>query len=331
MSENQAHIPLISVRLMTYNHEDFIEDALKGIDMQQVSFLFEVVIGDDFSKDNNLERIKNFHFTNPNLSVNILDRPKDGAYAKKRKAKGRMYNFVNILEHCRGDYIALLDGDDYWTDPLKLQKQVEFLQKNPRAIGCFHNSVCVNALNEVINNKYFNGNKKWYNQEQALKALKSSYATAALVFRRAAITNYLEIFTKVGSDFMLDIFITEHGELYYMDENMSAYRIHEGGIWQGRNLQHNNKVLLQRYLHLYAIDQYRTRYNDFLWQIILEFYEELIKYETDNSEIQKLKKDRLRFLDVREKRARDYASKNQLTWYYRLISKLKRKYIKYIK
>ena len=121
---------ILSIRLMTYNHEDFIEEALKGIDAQITDFNFEVVIGDDFSTDNNLNIINNYKFTNKNITVNILNRKIGDEYWIKRQKLGRFYNIVNILQNCKGRYIALLDGDDYWTDPYKLQKQVDFLESN---------------------------------------------------------------------------------------------------------------------------------------------------------------------------------------------------------
>lgn len=128
---------LLSVRLMTYNHENFIIEALTSINAQQTNFEFEVVIGDDFSTDSTLELIKAFKFTNPNIHVNLLHRVKGETYHALRQKHGRIYNFFDILNHCQGNYIALLDGDDYWIDPLKLQKQVDFLEQNKEYGFCF--------------------------------------------------------------------------------------------------------------------------------------------------------------------------------------------------
>ena len=123
--------PLVSVRLMTYNHAPFIKNAMQGIMMQKTSFKIEVVVGDDFSKDNTLEIIKKFSDTE-NIKLKILNREIHDDYWFQRQENGRIYNFYNILKNCKGNYIALLDGDDYWTDPYKLQKQVDFLEENPR-------------------------------------------------------------------------------------------------------------------------------------------------------------------------------------------------------
>ena len=122
---------LLSIRLMTYNHGDFILQALDSINAQVTNFDFEVVIGDDFSTDDTLSKIKAYQFTNPKISVNILHREKGDAYDLKRQKFGRFHNYFDILSHCRGHYIALLDGDDYWLDHNKLQKQIDFLKSHP--------------------------------------------------------------------------------------------------------------------------------------------------------------------------------------------------------
>ena len=114
---------------MTYNHGEFIKEAMNGIMMQETSFPIEVVVGDDFSTDNTLNIIREFSNTE-NIDIHILDRPRGEDYDLKRQELGRLYNFQNIIENCKGKYIAILDGDDYWTDPLKLQKQVDFLENN---------------------------------------------------------------------------------------------------------------------------------------------------------------------------------------------------------
>jgi glycosyltransferase involved in cell wall biosynthesis len=115
----------LSVRLMTYMHEPFIKQAMNVIMMQKTDFKIEVVVGDDFSTDQTLEIIKSYKNTE-SIDVKILKREKGDEYWQKRQKLGRVYNFSNISENCIGKYIDLLDVDDYWKDPLKLQKQVDF-------------------------------------------------------------------------------------------------------------------------------------------------------------------------------------------------------------
>jgi len=129
----------VSVRLMVYNHEKYIREALDGIFMQEVDFNVEIVVGDDFSTDRSKEIIASYPNTE-NIHIRILDRPVDGAYHTKRKEIGRLYNFTNIIENCNGKYVALLDGDDYWTDPEKLKIQVDIMEKHPEHSLVFHNA-----------------------------------------------------------------------------------------------------------------------------------------------------------------------------------------------
>src|SRR5690606_24880582 len=121
---------MVSIRLMTYNHAPFIQHAMDSIFMQEFPFEVEVVVGDDFSTDNTLQIIQNYSNTDK-VKITILHREVGDHYWTRRQELGRLHNFSDILRNCRGKYIALLDGDDYWTDSHKLLRQVDFLEKNP--------------------------------------------------------------------------------------------------------------------------------------------------------------------------------------------------------
>ena len=137
---------LLSVRLMVFNHESYIREAIEGILKQKTTFPIEVVVGDDFSTDKSLEIIKQYQSTST-IHFKILDRKVGDSYWENRQKLGRLHNFYNILENCSGKYIALLDGDDFWTDSSKLQKQVDFLENNPDFAICFHNMKILNESN----------------------------------------------------------------------------------------------------------------------------------------------------------------------------------------
>ena len=107
MNESKIDLIFLSIRLMTYNHEDYIVKALDSIDKQQTNFDFEAVIGDDFSTDDTLKIIKKYNFKNPNLHIKVLNRQKGDEYGIERQKKGRIYNFTNILENCDGNRAIL--------------------------------------------------------------------------------------------------------------------------------------------------------------------------------------------------------------------------------
>ncbi|MCF6185625.1 MAG: glycosyltransferase, partial [Bacteroidales bacterium] len=111
----------VSILMLTYNHEKFIAQAIESVLMQKVSFNYELIIGDDCSQDNTQKIIREYQKKHPDIIKPVL----------RTKNIGANNNFVDIFKKATGKYIALLEGDDYWTDPNKLQKQVDFLEANP--------------------------------------------------------------------------------------------------------------------------------------------------------------------------------------------------------
>ena len=113
--------PVVSVIIMSYNHEKYVSQSIEGVLMQRTEFPFELVIGDDFSTDSTRKIIIGYAEKTPEIIRYIFSESNQGVHK----------NFTNSLSSCKGKYIALCEGDDYWTDPMKLQKQVEFLESNP--------------------------------------------------------------------------------------------------------------------------------------------------------------------------------------------------------
>ncbi len=216
--------PLVSVRLMVYNNEPYIREAVESILMQQTNFKVEIVVGDDFSTDNTLEIIKSYANTE-NIYFNILDRPVEGAYWKDRQKLGRLYNFKNIIDNCSGKYIALLDGDDYWTDPLKLQKQVDFLESNNGFNYCAHNSYSLKGeeLEEIKLNV----------QEISFEKLifKNVLNSGTLVFRANSFSLPDYFVSLETGDWAIQLFSIKNSKAFVLKDFMSAYRIHEESLW----------------------------------------------------------------------------------------------------
>ena len=249
---------ILSIRLQCYNHGLFVEKALQSIICQKTSFLFEVVIGDDFSTDNSIEIIERVirQNTNTNITFNLLKRKQGDVYSINRKAKGRLYNFYDILNNCQGKYIALLDGDDYWTDPLKLQKQVGFLEENKAYAICAHNVNELNTFNGLTAIKPGNTKLIDYNLDNYI--INNQTPTCSLLLKR----NYLELdtafpewFFKVnfGDWAILLLVLKNSGKLCAVfPDVMGTYRIHANGIHG--NLYKNNKTFRNAFKeHLYFV------------------------------------------------------------------------------
>ena len=121
--------PFLSVCLITYNHEKYLKQAIEGVLMQHVNFEIELIIADDFSTDATRSIIEEYRVKHPKIIKPIL----------QAKNIGAANNWMDLMEAPVGKYVAYQDGDDYWTDPLKLQKQVDFLESHPDAVMCFTN------------------------------------------------------------------------------------------------------------------------------------------------------------------------------------------------
>lgn len=223
---------LVSVRLMTYNHESFICKAMDSILMQKTDFPFEVVIGDDFSTDRTLNILKEYKDTS-NVQINILNRKINDEYWKKRQEFGRIYNFVNILQNCKGKYIALLDGDDYWVDKNKLQEQVAFLESNPDFTMCFTNVCLVNKKDNIIVKSLLNYQVDTFTHETFVA--KISPPTMTTVFRKDALPlNFPDDFNKVtNADMFLKAMLSREGKVKFIDKVTGNKCLHGAGIYAG--------------------------------------------------------------------------------------------------
>ena len=140
--ESISKSPVVSVCVQTYQHEKFIEQCLHGIVSQQTNFEFEIVLGEDQSKDETRKKCIEFAKRHPDLIRLILHDRSNQIYINGSPT-GR-FNFMNNMANCRGKYIAVCEGDDYWLDPHKLQKQVDYLESHPELAMCFHNAMMVN-------------------------------------------------------------------------------------------------------------------------------------------------------------------------------------------
>lgn len=224
----------LSVRLMTYNHEKFIEQAIDGVMMQKTNFTFEVVIGDDFSTDKTISIIKKYKSTDK-IKIKIIDRKKGDAYCKERRKRGRLYNFIDIVNNCKGKYIALLDGDDYWTDPLKIQKQVDFLESNQS-----YNAVCHNVLqmDEISKTEKIMSpilEEKDISAQDL--ALRNNIITLTMVFRNdvTIIKKFIDFLGKYPStpvgDYVLNMYLAHNNKIKFLPQIMGVYRVHSSNIF----------------------------------------------------------------------------------------------------
>ncbi|HMG68105.1 MAG TPA: glycosyltransferase [Chitinophagaceae bacterium] len=228
--------PVISVCLITYNHARYIRAAIKSILSQQVNSPWKIIIADDFSTDGTREILLEYKDKFPDRVQLIL----------QEKNVGPAQNFINLITAPASKYIAYLEGDDYWTNSSKLQNQLDFLEANPQIYGCFHDVIVVDDNNTVIKEDYYRPHQEIFNQKDSL-IYGGAYCTGSLMFRSAVLRNLPEWFIKSPSDYAIDLLITEYGNIAHLNINMGAYRIHQGGTWQGTLWHKNMEKVIVRY------------------------------------------------------------------------------------
>lgn len=219
MIENSRAIRA-SVIMLTYNQAHLIRQAIEGILMQQVNFEIELIIADDASSDETEQVVRN-------LCSNHIN-GKWINYTKHKVNKGVLSNSLWSFQKAQGKYIAICEGDDYWTDPLKLQKQVDFLDSHPENSMCFHS---VQLINEIENTTVpeVSAEDRNYNIDELL--LSKMMHTVSFVFRREFLNTSKLISNAIfGVDGFLVLMMAEKGKIYGFSNNMAVYRTHEAGI-----------------------------------------------------------------------------------------------------
>ena len=264
-------IPLLSVCMITYNHEKYIREAINGILMQKTDFRFELVIGEDFSSDKTRQICEEYAKTHPE-KIELL--PSKMNY-------GIIPNFIRTLKSCRGKYIAFCEGDDYWTDPYKLQKQVDFLNENKQFPMCFSNSLIVDDDGNITNKDRVPDDKK-HNMSQ--RDILSGYCppTNTVVLRSAYLAEYYPQFEGlINGDFFLFSLLTEHGDAAYLDFISAAYRLHANSIWSGKDADYKltNFIKVNRRLENLVLSDNKN----IVENSIISSYESLIKLNTEES------------------------------------------------
>lgn len=232
--------PVISVCVQTYQHAKYIEKCLQGILMQRTQFPFEVLIGDDDSIDGTREICVEYARKYPDKIRMFLHRRENNIRINDR-ATGR-FNILYNLYRARGKYVALCEGDDYWTDPLKLQKQFVFFRNNNECSIVFHGCERTSrSRREVVR---FSG-KKIMDLNDYLISTPFA-ATASLMFKREILNHYQMWMVKLfAADFVLRYLAFLEGNMGYIDEVMCVYNKGIEGSWSDQSF--TKKVILKEY------------------------------------------------------------------------------------
>lgn len=255
-------IPLVSIGCITYNHESYIRDTIEGFLMQKTTFPIEIAVFEDCSTDKTASIIKEYQEKYPTL-FKVFNQPiNTWGKSIRNEAKGIYYK-----ERNRAKYFANCEGDDYWTDSLKLQKQVDFLESNPDYVLCFHD--CRLMKEGVLEERFLEKYNFQEDREITAEEFQNWWAqTATIVYR-----HHQKIHQKMSlvktimyGDVIFYLAAVEFGRIHFINEVMSVYRKHPGGATQIDNGNQKDFKKIKQYKEMEKV------FNRSLSKPITKFY-----------------------------------------------------------
>ncbi|MDF2189655.1 glycosyltransferase [Paraflavitalea sp. CAU 1676] len=268
--------PLISVCIITYNHEKYIRQCLEGVVMQKTNFPFEVIVGEDCSKDGTRKIVEEFEAKYPDIIKPIYHSSNVG---------GARNGYEFCYPRLSGKYVAICEGDDYWTDNSKLQKQVDFLEKHEDHVMCFH------RVQSVDENDVFIEGQEVSDKVMSFKGkdiFHISIPTLSVVFRKCFDVIPPEMFKAKSGDTFLFGLLARFGKAADLGFVGARYRKHSGGVYSPKSIvdqfaQAIETRKLMKQCSLFADEQKKEIGREILKRKILYFKYFLKRYEPLNS------------------------------------------------
>ena len=260
---NESYPLMVSIKCLAYNHEKFIRETLDGFVMQKTNFRFEAIVHDDASTDGTAEIIREYAEKYPDIIKPIYEI--ENQYSKKDGSLSRIMH-----EACKGKYIAMCEGDDYWTDTYKLQKQVDFLENHPDYVICSHHYRVYmqnkfSFSNEIL--PYIDCNKSrtytlndFINVKWFAHPLTVIYRNSALDFE-----NFMKF--RMKQDVVLFYSLLKKGKGFLLPDTMSVYRVHDGGVWSRFQEQEKYIFEIKQRLSIYDVEKTKIA-ADFIFNTI---------------------------------------------------------------
>ncbi len=260
---------LVDIPMCAYKHEKYIEEAILGVLNQQTAFKYRLIIGEDCSPDGTRAIIEKYLAKFPDKMKVFFHEKNLGAHANSRI----------LFNACTSKYIALCDGDDYWTDPLKLQKQIDFMEGHPDFSICFHNVKLLYSDGSKVTEDSGAGQKEVSTFEDL--TFGNFINTASCVFRNTITQNLPEWFDHISvGDWTLHFLNAQFGKIYHINETMAVYRINPGSTWANQS----SLVMYQRMIALLKIYEekfdekykmlFKRRRSHFYMQIADEYHKQ---------------------------------------------------------
>ena len=270
---------LVTVCIATYNHGQFITKCLESVVSQKTTFDFKVIVGDDFSPDNSQGIIRNLSIQHPEKITTIL----------RHENLGSPHNGLDLWKQVKSKYIAIIDGDDYWTDPYKLQKQVAYLEANTDCSFCFTD--CQIERKKTL--QEIHPNFKRENQFTGIDFADQTGSiaqTCTWLVRRECIQNLPNwVTSSYTGDWCMQVHFSKFGKGGYIPEKTAVYRIHDNGMWSKLSEfegWHNNLKFYKLAHQQLCEKNSKKRLKDRIKKTIVEALE-LANIQANKSEIRK--------------------------------------------
>lgn len=274
--------PLVSIRCTVYNHEPFLRQCLDGFVMQKTTFPFEAIVHDDASTDGSAAIIREYAEKYPDIIKPIYET--ENQYSKHDGSIGRI---MDAAMHPNSKYIATCEGDDYWTDPNKLQLQVDFLETHPDYFLSSHNFSVYYQETKTIKH-----NKSWLDSIESFDVFhdhvyyslsNESYfdiwflSTLSIVKRRQQyVEKELVRMYPVYYDYIDFYYLTKKGKCAAFKEEMATYRVHKKGVYSGSNIVVWNETYLENCYVLLKLEN-ESRVIPCLDSMMVQLFIQLIK------------------------------------------------------
>jgi len=279
--------PMVSIFCPVYNQEAYLRDCLDGILMQEVNFPYEIVVHDDASTDSSVEILKEYRSKYPDKFKLLLQ--KENQYSQ-----GKHIAVEFIFPNLRGKYVAICEGDDFWTDTTKLQKQIDFLEAHQEYSACVHNCIKWNLRDDKKEIMYACDMDYDIRFEQAVQSGSSCYQTASLVFRRVFLEDLPKFFTMVTSyfDYTLAIRLALAGKIRFFNEVMSTYRFFSSGSLAESSIHELTDVKCRKYEAtrnmLKEVDRYSEyQYHECIEKLVENYEYDIAEYKNDYKTLSK--------------------------------------------
>ena len=264
--------PLVAIHCFVYNHEPYLRDCLEGFVMQQTNFTFVAIVHDDASTDGSAAIIREYEEKYPHIFKPIYET--ENQYSKRDGSIDRIMN--EAIEATGAKYVAMCEGDDYWTDPLKLQKQVDFMEANPEYVLCCHRYKIYNQNDGTWDKDYvhqlfeISPNGFSFSNQENFKVWITK--TLTLLIRQDALR---KMPSKKGFKYWRDVhmnyYLLKQGKGFCMPLEGSVYRRHQGGIFSASQLTQQRRIGMKIWYELLKYNQddeilvtfYKNQHNNY--------------------------------------------------------------------